>query len=437
MLVPRWNTGKSTAWNLREVLGTKVDLISKAQDFGALRAARVRVVTPRYLLDILTSQTHVNSLDKIGLVVCEDLELMDESYEVVLSLLLHSSQSLPIRFVGICSSINDPIDLATWLRVPPEGCYSLRPSERDQALSITSQTFTIPHSAALFKAMSKPLYDTLRSVSQTETSIVFVPSRNQCVNCMEDLVRLCAVEMSMRGFLGADIEPEALEPFLDRLKNVSFVDGLLKGIGIWHEGLDHSDAQIILQLFVEGVVRVLIVPRDAAWSIPVRAGLVVAMGTQYIKVTPGVAPTSSNHSGAERQIVEYTLHELVRMQGRAVRHAQTGRFHIMCQAEHRDAYMRFLHDGLPLESVLVDSPFLSKAIGDLRRKGLILNKQDALDFLGFTFLSRRIETNPVYYDAPEGGKDNVLSRLVDLIFDETENGHAAAPVDGVNASEAR
>ena len=421
----------------------------------------MRVTTARFLYDILFSHTDRISIKSLGLVVCEELELLDGYYEFGLSLLLHASQALPIRFIGISCSINDPVDLASWLRVSPEGCYSFRPIDRDQALSITSQTFTIPPSATLFKAMAKPLYDTLRSAPATETCIVFVPSRAQCASCTQDLLRLCAVEMSMRGFLSSDFEPEALELFLGRLKSSCLIDGLLKGIGIWHEGIDRQDAQIILQLFLEGVVRVLVVPRETAWTLPARAGLVVVMGTQYVNVRPSgssksveqrsskrvdvrpdVRPSGSSKSVeqrsskrvgersskgvGERQVMEYTLHELVGMQGRAIRHAQTGRFHIMCQADRRDTYMRFLHDGLPLESALVDSPILTSVFGDLRKKGLVSTEQDALDLLGFTFLAKRIKSTPVYYDAQVGGRDIALSRLVDLVFQDTELGAIAA-----------
>jgi antiviral helicase SLH1 len=424
--VLRWNTAKSAAWSLQNTLGTKVDLLLKPQDLNESKSPQVRVTTAKCLYDTLLSQTNRLNIKNLGLVVCEELELLDEYYEFGLSLLLHASQTHPIRFVGLSCSINDPTDLASWLRVSPEGCYSFRPTDRDQALSITSQTFTIPPSAALFKAMAKPLYDTLRSVPQTETCVVFVPTRAQCANCARDLLRLCAVEASMRGFLSSVVEPEALEPLRGRLKDSSLVDGLMKGIGLWHKGIDRQDAQITLQLFLEGVVRVLIVPREAAWTLPARAGLVAVMGTQYINITP----SASSRSVGERQITEFTLHELVGMQGRAVRHAQTGRFHIMCQAEHRDTYMRFLHDGLPLESVLVDSPRLTSVFGELRKKGLVSTKQDALDLLGFTFLARRIGTNPVYYDAPVGGRDVALSRFVDLVFEDAELGARTVAKDG-------
>ena len=399
------------------------------QDLNESKSSQVRVTTAKFLYESMFSQTDRLRISSLGLVVCEELELLDGYYEFGLSLLLHASQTLPIRFVGISCSINDPTDVASWLRVSAEGCYSFRPTDRDQALSITSQTFTIPPSATLFKVMAKPLYDTLRSLSVTETCIVFVPTRAQCAICTADLVRLCAVEMSMRGFLSSDVELEALEPLRRRLRNPNLVDGLLKGIGIWHEGMDRPDAEITLRLFLEGVVRVLIVSREAAWTLPARAGLVVVMGTQYVDVRPSAGPSASPKSIGGRQVMEYTLHELVRMQGRAIRHAQTGRFHIMCQAEHLDTYMRFLHDGLPLESVLVDSPLLTSVFEDLRKKGFVSTKQDALDLLGFTFLAKRIETNPVYYDAPEGGRDVALSRLVDSVFQDTEIGATVAAKD--------
>jgi antiviral helicase SLH1 len=465
VIVSRRDTARSTVWNLRDILGTKVDLLLKPQDLNESKPSQVRVTTAKFLYDSLVSQTDCLNVKSIGLVVCEELDLLDGYYEIGLSLLLHASQTLPTRFVGMSCSINEPIDLASWLRVPPEGCYSFRPTDRDQALSITSQTFTVPPSLTLFKAMGKPLYDTLRSVPVTEACVVFVPTRALCAKCTEDLVRFCGVEMSIRGFLSSDVEPAALEPFLGRLKDSDLVDGLLKGIGMWHEGMDRSDAQVILQLFLEGVVRVLVVPRDAAWTLPARAGLVVVMGTQHIgpsaspKTPPGEPDSASPESVKQRLVTEYTsgasrkpdsaspksakerpvmrhtpgpsrkpgstsseytLHELVRMEGRAIRHAQTGRFHIMCQAEHQDTYMRFLRDGLPLESVLVDSPLLTSVFGDLRKKGFISTKQDALDLLGFTFLAKRIEANPGYYDAPVGGRDFSLSRLVDSVFQDTE-----------------
>jgi len=51
------------------------------------------------------------------------------------------------------------------------------------------------------------------------------------------------------------------------------------------------------------------------------------------------------------------------------------------------------------------------------------------DLLGFTFLAKRIETNPVYYDAPAGGRDIALSRLVDLVFQDTELGATVTAKD--------
>ena len=78
--------------------------------------------------------------------------------------------------------------------------------------------------------------------------------------------------------------------------------------------------------------------------------------------------------------------------------------------------MRFLNDGLPLESDLVDSPELrvwAKAH---------LDKQQLVDMLSFTFLAHRIVTNPTYYDSVSSSRDENLSRIVDdLVYTLSAN----------------
>ena len=67
-----------------------------------------------------------------------------------------------------------------------------------------------------------------------------------------------------------------------------------------------------------------------------RGATVLVLGTQYVHVVPGV--------DAERQVRDYPLTEVVRMQGYAVRQEQSGRFHLFCQAESKDTFTRFLDD---------------------------------------------------------------------------------------------
>ena len=105
------------------------------------------------MLTALTRQPDIkSSLFSLRLVLCESLELLDAVYELGVSLLLHATQPHPVRFIGLTSSLNDPADLAAWLNVDPLALHSFKPSDRDQALNVATLTFTIPQSAALFKA---------------------------------------------------------------------------------------------------------------------------------------------------------------------------------------------------------------------------------------------------------------------------------------------
>ena len=134
------------------------------------------------------------------------------------------------------------------------------------------------------------------------------------------------------------------------------------------------------------------------------------MGTQYVHFS---------RDGDERQLRDYSLEELVRMQGRAVRHHGVGgHFHLFCQPEVKDTFSRFLNNGLPLESKLLETGNLQNWYDAQKAQGTIRTKQDGVDALSYTFLARRLRSNPVYYDASTGSEAEVLSRLVDQLNGE-------------------
>ena len=371
----------------------------------------VRVATASDLFTALSRRRNIKqALAALRLVLCESLELLDAVYELGVSLLLHATQAYPVRFVGLSNSLNEPADLAAWLNVDPLALHSFKPSDRDQALSVATLTFTIPQSAALFKAMAKPAHTAIRSGGPAAPALVFVPSRGQCVPVARDLLTQCALDMAPSGYLPSDADPVRVEHVLARLQDRSLVDLLTRGVGVFHDGVTRADRLLTLELYAEGLVRVLVVPRDAAWTLPVRGATVVVLGTQYVYVPPGAS------GGEERQLRDYSLQDIVRMQGKAVRHdGVAGKFYLFCQAEGKDTITRFLNDGLPLESKLLETDMLRDWYRDRRKDGTIGDKQQAADMLSFTFLARRLVSNPAYYDAQSTAVNELLSRIVDRL----------------------
>ncbi|KAG8829512.1 hypothetical protein FRC17_006484 [Serendipita sp. 399] len=422
VVVPRLDHARNTFHRMRQDLKVDVNLVTHPDKFNN-HSSSVLVATTSCLLRFLSLGSRPGLLGALGLVVFEDLELLDPTYEMAASLLLQAIQLSPVRVVGVAAALNNGESLADWLGVQRDFSYCFPPVERDQALSITFQTFTIPYSAALMRAMAKPVYDAIRSNAKGESAIVFVPSVGQCAVVVSDLIKQCTLSMNLRGFLGEDVSEELLESYVSQVQSSDIRDGIMRGLAVWHNRMNQSDQLLSLRLFAEGIVRVLITPRESCWTLPVRAGLIVVMGTQY--TVQKLSGTSEADKKVERYVAEYSVHELVRMEGRAVRHGKIGRLHILCQAEHRDTYMRFLTDGLPLESqVLGDtmgesrSEVLQAWVTQNRSRGLVKTRQDVMDLLSSTFLAHRLERNPTYYDVQETSAV-YLSRVVDMLWERS------------------
>ena len=383
----------------------------------------IAVTHPRALLRVEPSLT-IKVAQRPSLVVLEDLHLLDDEYELAVARILSMAVPSRTRIVGLTSSINDPSDLAKWLGVEPAFRYSFYPRDRSTPLLVSIKSFTIPHSATLLKTMIKPAYDIIKMTAGTGRTIVFAPSRAACRSVAKDLVTQSGTEMDLNGFLTAS--REHVEPYLQRLKDRSLYEPLLHGIGYAILDAAPSDLALVLQLFASDIIRALIVPRESCWTLPLRSSSVIILGAQY---------AISTKSG-DRQIINYSRTDLVKMQGFAVESANhtggEGRVFVMCQSEQSQTISRILNDGLPLESSLPavmkrqSHPEVSAAFGRLfksrdappppqtHRRGVPdLRKRDIMDFVGWTYFSYRVKSNPIYYDIHRGSEADELSRLVD------------------------
>lgn len=459
-MVPRRDWARDLASRLRARFGrskaASISLLLRPTDFQAPSAASqqpaICVSYPAAVASALAGPSGAFDAWAQGftLVVLDDLHLLDAQYELVASRLLSSAKAALTRVVGLARSLNDPQDVGAWLGVEPSGVLSFLPKDRGTALATAIQTFTLPHSAILNKAMIKPAFDIVRA--STQPALLFASSRAHCVSAAADLVTQSGTHMDLNGFLSTN--PEALEPTLaHRLRDKTLTNGLLRGIGIFHDGLAPGDIALVLELFATGVLRVLVVAREACWSLPVRAPVVVVLGTQYLQVG-GPSDKHRSHGGGlqqrERQVSNYPLHEVLQMQSFAVLPPAsqalstvgqapaptTGSFTLFCQAEHRELYLRFLSSGLPLESALPGSALLRSALQAERARGAVQTKQDGVDLLSHALVPRRMRTNPTFYgvDQPTADADgddgqaasasagdaveDRLSRIVDGALDE-------------------
>ncbi|TFK43400.1 Sec63 Brl domain-containing protein [Crucibulum laeve] len=412
VVVPRKSSALALFSEFKQASHSTAVSVQFGEEHNLLLKPRGKIIcitTTATLLRALSDRKVISApVTGLDLVVCDNMEQLDSTYELAISLLRHAVQSSPTRFIGFSNSLNDPADLADWIDVDPIALFSFRPRDRDLALSFSTQTFTITYSASLFKAMAKPAHMAIQSILPGESALAFVPSRGQCPIIARDLITQCTLETeASRGYLPDGAEDVYLEGRCQRLQDTTLLDFILKGVGFFHQGLHKTDRNLMLELYAEGIIRVLIVPKEACWTVPVRAAAVVVMGTQFVFVESGTS---------NRQVCDYDLVELVQMQSRAVRHSGSGHFYLFCQSESSHTFSRFLNEGLPLESCLLEDKTLEAwYTAQVKRRGGPMQKQELVDMLSFTFLARRIVSNPSYYGFMSGLRDQNMSRVADSL----------------------
>jgi len=397
----------SELWPGSQLFGARLEYEGTDSLLTPPMSRTIRIVTAATLLEVLSKQALPTNIQGLRLVVCENLERLDSVYELGLSLLKIVTQSTSARFVGLSASVNDPADLANWLDVEPAALSSFRPQDRDQSLTMSSQTFAIPHSVSLFKAMAGPAHRAIQYSPPGSQALIFVPSRGQCRSTAINLVTRCTLDMeTTRGYIDVNISDDLIGGYCARLSDKALVDFVSKGVGFFHPGIGKSDRNLMLEMYAEGSIRVLIVPKDSCWIVPVRAAIVIVMGTQFVQ----------NQEGSDiRQILDYSLTELVRMQSHAVRYTGSGQFHLFCQAEALETYSRFLGDGLPVESQLTETKTLQSWVKSVFHHHI--DKQRVVDALSFTFLAQRVISNPSYYGFTNRNQDENLSAIVDQLVE--------------------
>lgn len=273
-------------------------------------------------------------------------------------------------------------DLGNWLGVK-EGLFNFRHSVRPVPLELFIDGFPdIRGFCPLMQSMNRPTFLAIKNHSPEKPVIVFVASRRQTRLTAKDLVNFCGMEDNPRRFLHMD--EDDLQVNLSRVKDEALKEAMSFGIGLHHAGLVESDRQLSEELFLNNKIQILVATSTLAWGVNLPAHLVVVKGTQFY---------DAKTSGYK----DMDLTDVLQMLGRAGRPQfdNSGVARIFTQDSKKDFYKHFLHTGFPVESSL--HTVLDNHLGAEISAETILNKQDALDYLTWTFFFRRLHKNPSYY----------------------------------------
>ncbi|CAD7082565.1 unnamed protein product [Hermetia illucens] len=377
--------------------GTDLKLLAKGQI----------IVTTAEKWDILSRRwKQRKNVQNIQLFIVDDLQLVGGEdgpvLEIVCSRMRYISSQIEkqIRIVALASSLGDARDVAQWLGCNANTTFNFHPSVRPIPLELHVQGFNITHNASRIAAMSKPVYNAITKHSPHKPVIVFVSSRKQARLTAIDILTYCASELQPNRFFHA--EEEDIKPFLDRMSDKTLKETLSQGVAYIHEGLTVSDHRLVEQLFDSGAVQIAVVTRDLCWGLNISAHLVIIMDTQF-------------YNGKNHSYEDYQVTDVLQMVGRANRPIEDvdAKCVLMCQTSKKDFFKKFLNEPLPIESHL-DHRLHDHFNAEIVTK-TIENKQDAVDYLTWTFLYRRLTQNPNYYNLQGVTHRHLSDHLSELV----------------------
>ncbi|GMY20968.1 DExH-box ATP-dependent RNA helicase DExH12-like [Fagus crenata] len=401
-----------------------------ATDLKLLEKGQIIISTPEKWDALSRRWKQRKHVQQVSLFIVDELHLIGGQggpiLEVVVSRMRYIASQVEnkIRIVALSTSLANAKDLGEWIGATAHGLFNFPPGVRPVPLEIHIQGVDIANFEARMQAMTKPTYTAIvQHAKNGKPALIFVPTRKH--------VRLTAVDlMTYSDVDGGEKKPfllqtpEELEPFITKINDEMLKATLRHGVGYLHEGLNNLDQEVVSHLFEAGWIQVCVMSSSMCWGVSLSAHLVVVMGTQY-------------YDGRENAHTDYPVTDLLQMMGHASRPLldNSGKCVILCHAPRKEYYKKFLYESFPVESHL--HHFLHDNLNAEIVAGIIENKQDAVDYLTWTFMYRRLTQNPNYYNLQGVSHRHLsdhLSELVENTLSDLETSKCVSIEDDMDLS---
>ena len=406
-------------WSARlgDKLGARVVSLTgeTAVDLKLLEKGQVVIATPQQWDVISRRWKQRKNVQNVSLFIADELHLIGGAVgpimEVVTSRMRYISSQLekPIRIVGLCTSLANARDLGEWIGATSHGLFNFAPAVRPVPLDIRVTGIDIVNFEARMQAMARPVYSAIcQHAPSGEPSIVFVPTRKHAKLASLDLLTFAAADGKPKKFLACD--PEDLAPHIDKISDPAVRHALGFGVALLHESMDSDERELVERVFTSGAATVLVVTAPLAWGLTASCKLSVIMGTQY-------------YDAGGAASADYPVTDLLAMMGRAARplHDDHSVCVLLCHAPRKEYYKKFLYEPFPVESHL--DHFLHDHMAAEIVTRTIETKQDAVDYLTWSFYYRRLSQTPNYYNltgVTHRHLSDALSELVESTLGDLE-----------------
>eukprot|EP00958_Prasinococcus_capsulatus_P026621 scaffold4916_cov371-Prasinococcus_capsulatus_cf.AAC.3 len=405
-------------WSVKfRELGLNVIKLSgeSASDLKQLEKADIALSTPERWDMLSRRWKQRKAIQAVTLFIADELHLVGAeigpTIEVIVSRMRYMSSQAQsqIRVVGLSSSLANARDVGEWIGATSNGLFNFHPGVRPVPLEIYIQGLDVANFDNRMQAMIRPTYMAINThCSDEKPAIVFVPTRKHTRQTALELMASFATDPEPKRLLHCE-QPD-LESFMDKLTDPALKHTVAFGVAFLHESQGDEEQSAVKALYSSGAVQLLVVSVAMCWGLSLSAHLVVVMGTQFY---------DAQDSGQ----ADYAISDLLQIMGRASRPAldSTGKCVIMCHAPRKEYYKRFLYEPLPVESHL--DHVLHDHINAEVVTRTIESKQDAVDYLTWSLLYRRLTMNPNYYGLQGLSHRHIsdhLSQLIETVVGDLE-----------------
>ena len=381
-------------------------------DAKVLSDAQLIVATPREW-ESLTRRWKNRAVIKEGLSLClfDDLHLIGgedgPQLEVAVGRTRYIQTQLShkrLRLVGLSASIANGKDVGEWMGCSASSIFTFHPNVRPLPLEIRIHGLDLLDFQARQMAMVKPAFRYLQAQSQGKPTLMFTSDPKQTKQLALALTALVAASDDHQQLIRGD------RAVLERsMQDSGLTPGalytcVLHGIGYLALGMSAQHRAAVIRLYREGAIRLIVLDHSLCYGLreQLSAYIVMVMGTQF-------------YNAALHTYTDIPLTTILQMTAYACRPSldSASTLILFTASNKKELYKRFLYQPFPVES------HLHHHLADVLIHEVISRRvesvQEAIDYLTWSFLYRRLTLNPNYYAMSGTSHQHISDFLSELI----------------------
>lgn len=382
-------------------------------DLKLLSSGTLIIATPDKW-DVLSRRWRTRKpVQDVSLFIIDELQLIagraGPTIEIIVSRMRYIKSQLQsqLRIVGLAASVANAKDLGEWIGASSSNIFNFHPASRPVPLEVRVSGFDQSDFNSRTLAMVKPAYSSINALSPDKPVFVFVPNKKFARSVALDFMTFAVGEERADRFLKGITRP-ALAAKLAKLQNPTLLETLCAGIGFLHDNMPAEERALVESLYRAGHVTVLVVEYSLCWGFTLHSHLTIVLGCQQ-------------YDSAQHRYVDIPLQDVTCMIGLSCRPLVDDKALacIFCVSARKEFYKRFIYQPAPVESHL-DQHLADSLLAEIITKR-VETVQDAVDYLTWSFLYRRLTQNPNYYNLAGTTHRHFSDHLSELIENTLED----------------